>query len=47
MRQIKGDFLSMEINEAAGSNAAAPEIHQGMEASLVSSFVWRGVNSRE
>lgn len=47
MRQIKGDFVSMENKEATGSGAAVSGIHQVIEASLVSSFVWRGVNSRE
>jgi len=27
LRQIKGDFLSMENNEAAGSSAAASGVH--------------------
>lgn len=47
LRQIKRDFLSKENNEAVGSSTAAPGIHQGMEAGLVSSLVWSGVNSRE
>ncbi|WP_375791305.1 hypothetical protein ACE102_20050 [Bradyrhizobium sp. vgs-9] len=47
MRQIKRDFLSKENNEAVGSSTAAPGIHQGMEAGLVSSLVWSGFNSRE
>lgn len=47
MRQIKGDVLSMENKEATGSGAAVSGIHQGIEASLVSSLVWGGINSRE
>ncbi|AJA62979.1 hypothetical protein ABIF64_006536 [Bradyrhizobium japonicum] len=47
LRQIKRDFLSKENNEAVGSSTAAPGIHQGMEAGLVSSLVWSGFNSRE
>ncbi|OSJ33666.1 hypothetical protein BSZ19_14600 [Bradyrhizobium japonicum] len=43
LRQIKGDFLSMENNEAAGSSAAASGVHGDGGRHLV----WSGVNSRE